>query len=128
MHRLGYTRYVAQGGDCRRRRHRHDGRQAPAGLAGIYLNFLRRPPPDVTAPVRRRACPRRAHGGGTRGVRCVWGAIQEGLYRRAGPVTTDDRLQPDRLARLAAWMLDHDTDSYDKISRTFALAGSPPAA
>src|SRR5246500_880742 len=41
MHRLGYTRYVAQGGDQGAAVTDAMGRQAPAGLLGIHLNFLR---------------------------------------------------------------------------------------
>jgi hypothetical protein len=49
MHRLGYTRYVAQGGDVGAAVTDTMAIRAPGGLAGIHLNFLRRPPPDVTA-------------------------------------------------------------------------------
>ena len=41
MRRLGYTRYVAQGGDQGAGVTDAMGRQAPAGLVGIHLNFLR---------------------------------------------------------------------------------------
>src|ERR671912_250951 len=40
MARLGYTRYVAQGGDVGALVTVAMGRQAPAGLLGIHLNFL----------------------------------------------------------------------------------------
>jgi len=40
MHRLGYTRYVAQGGDVGAFVTDQMGRQAPAGLLGIHLNLL----------------------------------------------------------------------------------------
>ena len=49
MQRLGYTRHVAQGGDVGAAVTDTMAIQAPDGLAGIHLNFLRRPPPDVTA-------------------------------------------------------------------------------
>ena len=49
MRRLGYTRYVAQGGDVGAWRHRPMGRQAPAGLLGIHMNLL------VTAAERHAA-------------------------------------------------------------------------
>ena len=42
MKRLGYDRYVAQGGDWGAVVTESMGRQAPAGLAGIHVN-LRRP-------------------------------------------------------------------------------------
>jgi len=41
MRRLGYTRYVAQGGDVGAAVTDTMARQAPEGLAGIHLNFLR---------------------------------------------------------------------------------------
>lgn len=40
MHRLGYTRYVAQGGDVGASVTDAMGRQAPEGLAGIHMNWL----------------------------------------------------------------------------------------
>jgi pimeloyl-ACP methyl ester carboxylesterase len=40
MHRLGYTRYVAQGGDVGSAVTDAMGRQAPPGLLGIHLNLL----------------------------------------------------------------------------------------
>jgi pimeloyl-ACP methyl ester carboxylesterase len=45
MQRLGYTRYVAQGGDVGAAVTDTMAIQAPDGLAGIHLNFLRRPRP-----------------------------------------------------------------------------------
>jgi hypothetical protein len=41
MRRLGYTRYVAQGGDVGAAVTDAVGRLAPDGLAGIHLNLLR---------------------------------------------------------------------------------------
>jgi pimeloyl-ACP methyl ester carboxylesterase len=40
MHRLGYTRYVAQGGDVGAAVTDTMGRQAPEGLLGIHMNLL----------------------------------------------------------------------------------------
>src|SRR4051794_21908821 len=42
MHRLGYSRYVTQGGDVGAAVTDTMAIQAPDGLAGIHLNFLRR--------------------------------------------------------------------------------------
>jgi pimeloyl-ACP methyl ester carboxylesterase len=55
MSRLGYTRYVAQGGDVGAGITDAMAVQAPAGLAGIHLNFLRRPPLEVLAVLLGRA-------------------------------------------------------------------------
>jgi len=51
MNRLGYTRYVAQGGDIGAAVTDAVAIQAPDGLAGIHLNFLRRPPLEVAAAI-----------------------------------------------------------------------------
>ncbi len=47
MKRLGYTRYVAQGGDWGSVVTQAMGRQAPAGLLGIHINLPAAVPPDV---------------------------------------------------------------------------------
>ena len=49
MNRLGYDHYVAQGGDLGAAVSDTMALQAPAGLAGIHLNFLRRPPNELVA-------------------------------------------------------------------------------
>ena len=62
MHRLGYPRYVAQGGDQGAAVTDAMGRQAPAGLLGIHLNFLREALAIASGDARglpggaRRAC------------------------------------------------------------------------
>jgi pimeloyl-ACP methyl ester carboxylesterase len=50
MKRLGYTRYVAQGGDWGAAIANAMARQAPAGLLGIHVNLPATVPPDVAAP------------------------------------------------------------------------------
>ena len=54
MKRLGYTRYVAQGGDWGAGIVQAMGRQAPAGLLGIHTNFPATVPSDVGACTRWR--------------------------------------------------------------------------
>ena len=49
MQRLGYTRYVAQGGDWGAPISSAMARQAPAGLLGIHLNLPATLPPEVVA-------------------------------------------------------------------------------
>jgi len=51
MNRLGYTRYVAQGGDQGASVTDAMARQAPDGLVGIHLNFLASFPLEVLAAV-----------------------------------------------------------------------------
>jgi pimeloyl-ACP methyl ester carboxylesterase len=59
MNRLGYDRYVAQGGDWGAVISEAMGRQAPAGLAGIHVNLPAAVPADIeaalasTGPCRR---------------------------------------------------------------------------
>ena len=49
MHRLGYTGYVAQGGDWGSPVSSALARQAPPGLLGIHINLPATVPPDVAA-------------------------------------------------------------------------------
>jgi pimeloyl-ACP methyl ester carboxylesterase len=49
MKRLGYTRYVAQGGDWGSPVSNSMARQAPAGLLGIHVNLPATVPPEVAA-------------------------------------------------------------------------------
>ena len=51
MKRLGYTRYVAQGGDWGGGVVEAMGRQAPAGLLGIHTNLPAVFPPDAAAAI-----------------------------------------------------------------------------
>jgi len=119
MRRLGYTRYVAQGGDVGASVTDAMGRQAPAGLAGIHMNLL------VTA-LGGGAMPadteqERAALEQTKTFRASgFGYFLEQATR---PQTIGYALLDSPLA-LAAWMLDHDTDAYYKISRAF-VDGQP---
>jgi pimeloyl-ACP methyl ester carboxylesterase len=126
MNRLGYPRYVAQGGDVGAAVTDTMAIQAPDGLAGIHLNFLRRPPPEVAAAIFGAGpAPEGLTEEERAGFRSIPGAVQEGLHRRAGPVPqTIGYSLTDSPAGLAAWILDHDTDAYEKISRAF-LGGEP---
>ncbi len=51
MKRLGYTRYVAQGGDWGSPISGAMARQAPAGLLGIHINLPAAVPPEVAAVI-----------------------------------------------------------------------------
>ena len=119
MHRLGYTRYVAQGGDVGASVTDQMGRQAPEGLLGIHMNLLVTtlsgvPVPENTEEERaaRKAINTfRASG---------FGYFLEQSTR---PQTIGYALLDSPVA-LAAWMLDHDTDAYYKISHAF-VDGEP---
>jgi pimeloyl-ACP methyl ester carboxylesterase len=119
MHRLGHTRYVAQGGDVGAVVTDAMGRQAPEGLVGIHTNLL------VTGLAGGD------HPADSEEERAALDALA--TFRASGfgyfleqatrPQTIGYALLDSPVA-LAAWMLDHDTDSYEKISRAF-LDGQP---
>jgi pimeloyl-ACP methyl ester carboxylesterase len=120
MRRLGYTRYVAQGGDVGAVIADNMGRQAPAGLLGIHMKLL------VTAlggaPMPTNTDEERAAAAALAAFNLTGnGYVVEQSTR---PQTIGYALLDSPVA-LAAWMLDHDTDSYDKIARAFL--GGPPS-
>jgi pimeloyl-ACP methyl ester carboxylesterase len=114
MHRLGYPRYVAQGGDQGAAVTDALARQAPEGLLGIHLNLLRTalfggPQPTGTAEERAAAAAVSTFRSGGSGYL---------LEQSTRPQTVGYALL-DSPAALAAWMIDHDTDAYYKIARAF---------
>ena len=133
MKLLGYTRYVAQGGDIGANVTDELARLAPVGLAGIHLNFLSAFPFEVGAALFGGLLPA---GLFKRVVIAVLAAHAEkkepvaldalaALFRRGYFVEMPEHPQTigyaltDTPIGLAAWMLDHDKDSYENISRGF---------
>jgi pimeloyl-ACP methyl ester carboxylesterase len=118
MRRLGYTRYVAQGGDVGALVTDTMGRQAPEGLLGIHVNLLVTvlggPPPAESEQERAATDQVKAFR------ESGFGYFLEMATR---PQTIGYALLDSPVA-LAAWLLDHDTDSYYKISRAF-VDGEP---
>src|SRR5437764_2986937 len=95
------------------------GRQAPEGLAGIHMNLLVTTLGGAMPPVESEQ--ERAAAGAIATFRASgFGYFLEQSTR---PQTIGYALTDSPLA-LAAWLLDHDTDSYYKISRAF-LDGHP---
>ncbi len=120
MHRLGYTRYVAQGGDVGALVTDAMGRQAPEGLLGIHINLL----PAVLAVADQLP----AESEKERAALDAFNTFRESgfgyfLEMATRPQTIGYALLDSPVA-LAAWLLDHDTDSYYKISRAF-VEGEP---
>jgi pimeloyl-ACP methyl ester carboxylesterase len=113
MRRLGYTRYVAQGGDVGAGVTDAMSRQAPDGLVGVHTNLL---VPALNGPMPTSTDAERA------------AAAQIATFRQSGngyfvemasrPQTIGYALLDSPVA-LAAWMIDHDTDAYYKIAGAF---------
>ncbi|HEY6416780.1 MAG TPA: epoxide hydrolase N-terminal domain-containing protein, partial [Acidimicrobiales bacterium] len=120
MARLGYTRYVAQGGDVGAAVTDAMGRQAPEGLLGIHLNLLAGALGIVDQLPAESEQERAAHNALATFRTSGFGYFLEQSTR---PQTIGYSLL-DSPVGLAAWLLDHDTDSYYKISRAFVV-GEP---
>ncbi len=114
MPRLGYARYVAQGGDVGAAVTDAMGRQAPDGLVGIHTNLF--VPGLAGGDFPKETDEERAAAAAGATFRATgFGYFLEQTTR---PQTIGYALLDSPVA-LAAWMLDHDTDSYYKISRAF---------
>jgi pimeloyl-ACP methyl ester carboxylesterase len=120
MERVGYTRYVAQGGDVGAAVTDAMGRQAPKGLAGIHVNLLAGALGFVDKLPAKSEQERAAHKALATFRASGFGYFLEQSTR---PQTIGYSLL-DSPVGLAAWLLDHDTDSYYKISRAF-VDGKP---
>src|SRR5687767_10655610 len=115
MKRLGYTRYVAQGGDVGAAVTDAMGRQAPEGLIGIHVNLLAGALGIADRLPAKSEQERAAHNALATFRTSGFGYFLEQSTR---PQTIGYSLL-DSPVGLAAWLLDHDTDSYYKISRAF---------
>src|SRR3982750_4824496 len=123
MQRLGYTRYVAQGGDWGNAVSEVMALQQPSGLLGIHTNMSATlpekirtalpagsPPPSTLTPDELNA----------------WKQLTS-FYKKGLGYANEMGLRPQTLyaledspTGLAAWMLDHDERSYAMIARIFA--------
>jgi pimeloyl-ACP methyl ester carboxylesterase len=120
MHRVGYDRYVAQGGDVGALVTDLMGRQAVEGLVGYHLNLL-------TAVLAIGDQLPKESGQERAAAQAIATFRQDGFgyfLEMATRPQTIGYAQLDSPVALAAWMLDHDTDSYYKISRAF-VDGEP---
>ncbi|HEY5661771.1 MAG TPA: epoxide hydrolase [Gaiellaceae bacterium] len=115
MTRLGYDRYVAQGGDVGAGVTDAMGRLGPAGLIGIHTNLL---VPALNDPA---ALP--ADGDQEQAALAAIKTFQTSgngyfVEQATRPQTIGYALL-DSPVSLAAWMIDHDTDAYYKIAGAF---------
>jgi pimeloyl-ACP methyl ester carboxylesterase len=139
MNRLGYTRYVAQGGDQGANITDAMGRLAPKGLLGVHLNLLGAFPPPVLIGIFGGAIPAPEGLLKRLAVAAISASVDKepvafnqtaAVFRRGYFVEMGEHPQTvgysltDSPVGLAAWMLDHDPDSYMKISRAF-VDGEP---
>ena len=121
MNRLGYTRYVAQGGDWGAVVTDLMAVQAPPGLIGMHTNFAGTVPPEIDKLIwagsplpsglsadEKLACDMLAF---------TYKNIQYALYMASRPQTL--YAIADSPVGLAAWLLDHDPRSLDMIARSF---------
>jgi pimeloyl-ACP methyl ester carboxylesterase len=129
MERLGYTRYVAQGGDWGTAITAAMARQAPAGLLGIHVNFAQMVPPAILGHIRNGDP---APAALSDAEKRAYGQVAFATYHRGYGVIQGTRPQTigyslaDTPVGLAAWLLDHDTATYEHLARLFA--GQPYGA
>jgi pimeloyl-ACP methyl ester carboxylesterase len=113
MDRLGYSQYVAQGGDVGAAVTDAMGRMAPEGLIGIHTNLF---VPALGGVMPSDTEQEKAAVAQIAAFRATgFGYFLEQATR---PQTIGYALLDSPVA-LAAWMLDHDTDSYLKIADAF---------
>ena len=117
MRRLGYTQYVAQGGDVGSQVTDAMGRLGLAGLLAIHTNLLTPALGDATA---LSSSPPTKEEQAALDELATFSASGNGYFieQATRPETIGYALLDSPIA-LAAWMIDHDTDSYQKIARAF---------
>src|SRR4051812_30268751 len=123
MKRLGYNKFVAQGGDWGNAISETMALIAPPELLGIHTNMPATVPADITkalasggpAPAGLSADEKNAY------------AQLDFFYKKGLGYANEMALRPQTLygiadspIGLAAWMLDHDARSYELIARVFA--------
>jgi len=122
MQRLGYTRYVAQGGDWGNAVTENMAVQEPAGLVGIHTNMPATVPADVSKALAVGGQP---PAGLSPEERHAWDQLADFFKNGLGyAIEMNNRPQTlygivDSPVGLAAWMIDHDIRSYEMIARVF---------
>jgi pimeloyl-ACP methyl ester carboxylesterase len=122
MKRLGYTRFVAAGGDVGAQVVDELGVQAPPEVLGIHTNMPGTVPADISkALVLHEPAPAAL----SPEEQLAWDQL-DFFYKKGLGYATEMALRPQTLqgladspVGLAAWILDHDDGSYKLIARVF---------
>jgi pimeloyl-ACP methyl ester carboxylesterase len=122
MQRLGYTKYVAQGGDWGNAVSEVMALQQPPGLLGIHTNMAATVPPDVSKALAMGGPP---PTGLSPDEKHAWDQLAD-FYKNGLGYALEMNNRPQTLygivdspVGLAAWMIDHDIRSYQMIARAF---------
>jgi pimeloyl-ACP methyl ester carboxylesterase len=122
MKRLGYTRFVAQGGDWGNAVTEQMGLLAPPELLAIHTNMPGAVPADIARDLLGSSP---APAGLTADERHAYEQL-DSFYRTGLAYAQEMGQRPQTLyaiddspVGLAAWMLDHDAKSYELIARAF---------
>jgi pimeloyl-ACP methyl ester carboxylesterase len=123
MQRLGYTKYVAQGGDWGNAISEVMALQQPPGLLGIHTNMAATVPPDVSKALAFHQAP---PAGLSPEESHAWDQL-DFFYKKGLGYALEMSNRPQTLyglvdspVGLAAWMIDHDDASEKMIARAFA--------
>jgi pimeloyl-ACP methyl ester carboxylesterase len=121
MERLGYTRYVAQGGDWGNAVSETMALQQPKGLLAIHTNMAATVPAEISAALAKGTPP----VGLSADEMKAYGQLDD-FYKNGLGYAIEMNNRPQTLyglvdspVGLAAWMLDHDIRSYRMIARSF---------
>ncbi|MBW8770581.1 MAG: epoxide hydrolase [Gemmatimonadetes bacterium] len=122
MQRLGYSRYVAQGGDWGNAVSETMALQTPPGLLAISTNMAATVPAEISKGLASGAQPPSTL---TPDELNAWKQL-DNFYKKGLGYANEMNLRPQTLyaledspVGLAAWMLDHDIRSYELIARVF---------
>jgi pimeloyl-ACP methyl ester carboxylesterase len=122
MKRLGYERFVAQGGDWGNSVSEVMALQAPPELLAISTNMAATVPPEIASALAAHAQPPATLRADERRA---WDQL-DFFYKKGLGYANEMGLRPQTLYALedspiglAAWMLDHDAASYALIARVF---------
>jgi len=122
MQRLGYTRYVAQGGDWGNAVSEVMALQEPPGLLGIHTNMAATVPANISKALAFHEAP---PADLTAEERNAWDQL-DFFYKKGLGYALEMANRPQTLYALvdspiglAAWMIDHDARSQEMIGRVF---------